>query len=275
MTVHPHGRGDNDVDDSLAAHALGSPPRAWGQFAALSAIIGAARFTPTGVGTMLPRGSMTFCRSVHPHGRGDNSAADQFVNVFYGSPPRAWGQYGRCDALGAPNRFTPTGVGTIWTIVPQSPRAAVHPHGRGDNIAGEVGVPLVVGSPPRAWGQCGSGGWNGSARRFTPTGVGTMSIGTRPFMVGTVHPHGRGDNLALGGRRWTFLGSPPRAWGQSVVQVPRQRRNRFTPTGVGTMRAMMLDGCNDSVHPHGRGDNSYSRSTSPSSCGSPPRAWGQ
>jgi len=175
VTVHPHGRGDNVLDDRQVHAANGSPPRAWGQSLGIVDPPRIKRFTPTGVGTMLPRGSMTFCRSVHPHGRGDNSAADQFVNVFYGSPPRAWGQYGRCDALGAPNRFTPTGVGTIWTIVPQSPRAAVHPHGRGDNDCISVVNCKRRGSPPRAWGQwrvsslaCGRG-------RFTPTGVGTIA----------------------------------------------------------------------------------------------------
>ena len=175
VTVHPHGRGDNVLDDRQVHAANGSPPRAWGQSLGIVDPPRIKRFTPTGVGTMLPRGSMTFCRSVHPHGRGDNSAAVQFVYVFYGSPPRAWGQYGRCDALGAPNRFTPTGVGTIWTIVPQSPRAAVHPHGRGDNDCISVVNCKRRGSPPRAWGQwrvsslaCGRG-------RFTPTGVGTIA----------------------------------------------------------------------------------------------------
>ena len=76
-------------------------------------------------------------------------------------------------------RFTPTGVGTIETITLIPNALAVHPHGRGDNIAGEVGVPLVVGSPPRAWGQLLGVCRLVVVQRFTPTGVGTMQLERR------------------------------------------------------------------------------------------------
>ena len=152
-------------------------------------------------------------------------------------------------------RFTPTGVGTIETITLIPNALAVHPHGRGDNIAGEVGVPLVVGSPPRAWGQCGSGGWNGSARRFTPTGVGTMRAG--------------------GPRDAPPAGSPPRAWGQCAGAERRRCRRRFTPTGVGTIARRAPPAPAPPVHPHGRGDNIAGAVGVPLVVGSPPRAWGQ
>ena len=72
--VHPHGRGDNSETPSLHAINVGSPPRAWGQWYGASGVVvrrlGSpprawgqslrriaqerhARFTPTGVGTML------------------------------------------------------------------------------------------------------------------------------------------------------------------------------------------------------------------------------
>ena len=112
--------------------------------------------------------------TVHPHGRGDNSAADQFVNVFYGSPPRAWGQsFGIVDPLNI-ERFTPTGVGTMLSSAAQTLATAVHPHGRGDNYD----VPLreidTFGSPPRAWGQSLGIVDPPAVIRFTPTGVGTI-----------------------------------------------------------------------------------------------------
>ena len=73
--------------------------------------------------------------------------------------------------------------------------------------------------------------------------------------------------------RWA--GSPPRAWGQYQGIPAGGSITRFTPTGVGTIHGTPRIPTRRPVHPHGRGDNSYSRSASPNSCGSPPRAWGQ
>ena len=117
-TVHPHGRGDNYRSNFPRARFCGSPPRAWGQSHTRDESLSVVRFTPTGVGTMLLRPLPLARCPVHPHGRGDNSAADQFVNVFYGSPPRAWGQWLRARAPRSEWRFTPTGVGTIpdWPL---------------------------------------------------------------------------------------------------------------------------------------------------------------
>jgi len=152
-----------------------------------------------------------------------------------GSPPRAWGQSLRRIAQERQARFTPTGVGTIcqspsWSLV-----LSVHPHGRGDNGAVN-GVPDgASGSPPRAWGQCHRHHSMRRARRFTPTGVGTI-------------------------REWASddarrLGSPPRAWGQFDDSL--------------AAHALLL------VHPHGRGDNVYGDLVAGDTVGSPPRAWGQ
>ena len=112
----------------------------------------------------------------------------------------------------------------------------VHPHGRGDNVRMLSISRWMRGSPPRAWGQCKPyfapiGEW-----RFTPTGVGTMHITQVYESVDAVHPHGRGDN---GMKQWQKMGrggSPPRAWGQFVCVIYPAHSNRFTPTGVGTMR---------------------------------------
>jgi len=72
--------------------------------------------------------------------------------------------------------------------------------------------------------------------RFTPTGVGTMILLVLVGLILTVHPHGCGDNEALGGD-----------------PTPRER---FTPTGVGTMTCYSTLDVEYAVHPHGRGDNS-------------------
>ncbi len=111
--------------------------------------------------------------------------------------------------------------------------------------------------------------------RFTPTRVGTMPRGTAVSFAPAVHPHARGDNpCALDALR-AVLGSPPRAWGQLAFRAGVAASLRFTPTRVGTIRAVAEPLLHHLVHPHARGDNdvnAFARARPP---GSPPRAWGQ
>ena len=91
----------------------------------------------------------------------------------------------------------------------------------------------------------------------------------------SVHPHGRGDNTQLQFKAHEFAGSPPRAWGQCVKQKKVPGIDRFTPTGVGTIRNRVHIAARRSVHPHGRGDNYQYVYYPQQKNGSPPRAWGQ
>ena len=72
-----------------------------------------------------------------------------------------------------------------------------------------------------------------------------------------------------------IAGSPPRAWGQSIRCAPVSTRERFTPTGVGTIIYDAAYFVGWSVHPHGRGDNAPKNLSEEQKFGSPPRAWGQ
>ena len=192
--VHPHGRGDNARRRRGNRLRAGSPPRAWGQYGSLVGDLLDGRVTPTGVGTMTfgPRG--VFSGPVHPHGRGDNSAATTASNHDAGSPPRAWGQSLSASCCLLCSRFTPTDVGTMLSTPVSIAAAMVHPHGRGDNRAPAVRFRPSCGSPPRAWGQCFAAVDVRLRRRFTPTGVGTITQMTCSTSVTAVHPHGRGDN---------------------------------------------------------------------------------
>ena len=134
---------------------------------------------------------------------------------------------------------------------------------------------LKHGSPPRAWGQCTFVYGFLHRRRFTPTGVGTMSSYSRSTSPSSVHPHGRGDNRILKLRQTPCAGSPPRAWGQCLARSGDAENTRFTPTGVGTMALMRATCRLLTVHPHGRGDNFFANKSSNLVNGSPPRAWGQ
>ena len=216
---------------------VGSPPRAWGQLNQRRARGGVLRFTPTGVGTICAPARSLQPRPVHPHGRGDNLSLRGALTPPFGSPPRAWGQFRQRVARHRLERFTPTGVGTIWDVAGRAYRAKVHPHGRGDNLLLMQNCDALLGSPPRAWGQCMVREAKQRNTRFTPTGVGTIRARRHASNVDAVHPHGRGDNLRGGADRRRVGGSPPRAWGQCLSAVRLRSFVRFTPTGVGTILA--------------------------------------
>ena len=214
---------------------FGSPPRAWGQCLSAARKVRVARFTPTGVGTMSQAYGRPRGRAVHPHGRGDNDERGRVTLPPVGSPPRAWGQ---CRPAGVTTHHLP-----------------VHPHGRGDNRMPFHRVSAMLGSPPRAWGQSVIRRETRLRTRFTPTGVGTICQSPSWSLVLSVHPHGRGDNGAVNGVPDGASGSPPRAWGQCHRHHSMRRARRFTPTGVGTMIRRSCCISSVSVHPHGRGDN--------------------
>jgi len=92
LSVHPHVRGDGARAVAPAAEVGGSPPRAWGRRALLRVPPRCLRFTPTCVGTALPRNTGRGSVSVHPHVRGDGRAALESAAGHVGSPPRAWGR---------------------------------------------------------------------------------------------------------------------------------------------------------------------------------------
>ncbi len=71
-------------------------------------------FTPTGVGTAAAHPTFGRPVSVHPHRRGDGDRGRHGGRLRYGSPPQAWGRPHLYRCRPAPNRFTPTGVGTAF-----------------------------------------------------------------------------------------------------------------------------------------------------------------
>ena len=194
VAVHPHGRGDNENVIQMRRWHGGSPPRAWGQCVPREFPARAIRFTPTGVGTINATPHLRNRVTVHPHGRGDNVPLRTVTTHDHGSPPRAWGQFSGVCPGAVQFRFTPTGVGTIDRRRPSGRGTTVHPHGRGDNINRRRPCRATRGSPPRAWGQLLRRSIRHHRRRFTPTGVGTISRCWRKLVNCAVHPHGRGDN---------------------------------------------------------------------------------
>ena len=91
----------------------------------------------------------------------------------------------------------------------------------------------------------------------------------------TVHPHVRGEDDSPAQNRWTYTGSPPRAWGRSSDSSHVGQGGRFTPTCVGKMTRENNLKPLLPVHPHVRGEDSRSGLLASSYSGSPPRAWGR
>ena len=131
-SVHPHTRGEYDLEERKLSRSAGSPPHTWGIPAELYAPPAPPRFTPTHVGNT----SLTHCscvgRPVHPHTRGEYHGASGGESGDLGSPPHTWGIHGWQDIPGYPDRFTPTHVGNTLTSPRTTQNTTVHPHTRGE-----------------------------------------------------------------------------------------------------------------------------------------------
>ncbi len=172
-SVHPHVRGE-DFGEGIrfprdtgspprawgrrhypagGARSPGSPPRAWGRHGVEPVGGPAQRFTPTCVGkTGVPRAPCPPW-SVHPHVRGEDSAAAAATGGSFGSPPRAWGRRRAWLIMTGKLRFTPTCVGKTRARPPARRPPSVHPHVRGEDGYSIDQVTGNTGSPPRAWGR--------------------------------------------------------------------------------------------------------------------------
>jgi len=198
----------------LRRQPLGSPPRAWGRPVIDQKRNLKRRFTPTGVGTTHWQARLWNKRTVHPHGRGDDGGELTSPRTSSGSPPRAWGRRDSDFRKSASLRFTPTGVGTTPLRLYRLDVGKVHPHGRGDDLAGDYQWFAHFGSPPRAWGRPARQIPFDGGVRFTPTGVGTTNCCCEWALITPVHPHGRGDDTRVPLCESECIGSPPRAWGR-------------------------------------------------------------
>jgi len=213
--------------------------------------------------------------SVHPHARGDNVDVPDDTGGAGGSPPRPWGQSYSPGSADRRCRFTPTPVGTMGRGLCRPAARSVHPHARGDNRFDQRLPVLVLGSPPRPWGQCNLLFETHCCVRFTPTPVGTIAVAHRAAACHSVHPHARGDNSFGGPSISGRFGSPPRPWGQYALDEAQPLVHRFTPTPVGTISVAPPRARCAPVHPHARGDNYAQRTGGINLLGSPPRPWGQ
>ena len=93
-------------------------------------------------------------------------------------------------------------------------------------------------------------------------------------VLGSVHPHARGEHSLTAWRETPKRGSSPRTWGTLARPGAATGAARFIPTHVGnTLSAAQLDGM-PAVHPHARGEHEWEVAAAAANNGSSPRTWG-
>ena len=196
------------------------------------------------MGNASQRWNKNSCSPVHPHARGERSAAALATSPPSGSSPRTWGTLELPFKLRAYPRFIPTHVGNATALLTVSMRSTVHPHARGERKVAGVEEGGDVGSSPRTWGTrrlCQRTRHHG---RFIPTHVGNAAGGELYLKVGSVHPHARGERNIRRNCMGTVSGSSPRTWGTLPRPTFRANLSRFIPThvgnAVGLARKMLL-----------------------------------
>src|SRR5579883_3589916 len=96
-----------------------------------------------------------------------------------GPPPRTWGIPVRQGYAQHGHRSTPTHVGNTFPSPSGGGACTVHPHARGEYIAGSWAAFALHGPPPRTWGIPSRKPLAHLPYRSTPTHVGNTFHGGR------------------------------------------------------------------------------------------------
>ncbi len=272
---HPHARGENVFHLHVHVRPSGPSPRAWGEPRQEGPPTRAARTIPTRVGRTFLIFVFVFIFPDHPHARGENSITPTPAGSLSGPSPRAWGEHPREIRAQSFSRTIPTRVGrteglTVFVFVFRD-----HPHARGENSLLSFCRLGLSGPSPRAWGELFSRPRSARYRRTIPTRVGRTASHTASAQALADHPHARGENHFRVHIHFRSSGPSPRAWGEQITVLRDREARRTIPTRVGRTVAPMRHRTNSADHPHARGENFASASTSSNLSGPSPRAWGE
>ncbi len=252
--VHPHSRGELALSTWRCRLPAGSSPLAWGTRRRLRA----------------PRAAI----SVHPHSRGELPRILYRAPEGLGSSPLAWGTPWAARLRQASTRFIPTRVGNSAPPSGTDWAHTVHPHSRGELVAGAAQDYEQGGSSPLAWGTRVGEHLIRGARRFIPTRVGNSGMGCKSSLACLVHPHSRGELGSIRSCGNGVVGSSPLAWGTLPVRRHNRLSRRFIPTRVGNSSVQRQLAHGWSVHPHSRGELIRPLYEREGGHGSSPLAWG-
>ena len=272
--VHPHVRGEQELDEAAALFSAGSSPRTWGTGPAIPASTPRSRFIPTYVGNRHSGAHETIWNAVHPHVRGEQADRLKGNTGKGGSSPRTWGTAVAPAQHRRQSRFIPTYVGNSQESDPPAANHPVHPHVRGEQAIVTVFMTATPGSSPRTWGTGHRQGARDGRRRFIPTYVGNRLCWLRQQSRPAVHPHVRGEQLKGHETRAIKAGSSPRTWGTELRTRLDECSPRFIPTYVGNRPRALATRINRTVHPHVRGEQVRIHGHAVQLGGSSPRTWG-
>ena len=85
-----------------------------------------------------------------------------------------------------------------------------------------------------------------------------MCLFDRAKHTRSVHPHARGEHIAVRPDASPVAGSSPRAWGTWQRSSHSRAPGRFIPTRVGNIPSAMPAATATTVHPHARGEHTSS-----------------
>ena len=212
--------------------------------------------------------------AVHPHARGERATLAGGAHWRDGSSPRPWGTHAWKDKGNGRRRFIPTPVGNACRPCGAVRQGPVHPHARGERVAGKVKFEVAVGSSPRPWGTRQLVRRHRGGPRFIPTPVGNADQSRKMDGGDSVHPHARGERQVKGPALADHDGSSPRPWGTPSESVDCLHLARFIPTPVGNAPTKRWAPTASAVHPHARGERSRDAARQQRVFGSSPRPWG-
>ena len=253
--VHPHSRGEHPLITVIGIRIAGSSPLARGTRSVRFSTERTGRFIPTRAGNTRHGRSRLPNHPVHPHSRGEHSAAPQLIDYATGSSPLARGTRVERRPVGELLRFIPTRAGnTCWQSAAGC-GPSVHPHSRGEHGGLHVAGLQGGGSSPLARGTLQNAKTSTRRVRFIPTRAGnTWARAPRPWKS-PVHPHSRGEHADNPGVGAAFYGSSPLARGTPVLGSQRLVPGWFIPTRAGNTRAPSFHSSIKPVHPHSRGEH--------------------
>ncbi len=186
-----------------------------------------------------------------------------------------WGRLYILTILYRYQRFTPTHVGKMKSIISIISSLTVHPHACGEDKSRQLSFE--------------------SAYRFTPTHVGKIGRISSIGLLLSVHPHACGEDIYMLFPFLELFGSPPRMWGRCGISKELPYFARFTPTHVGKILVLLCDILSTrftpthvgkinllpfskpimTVHPHACGEDYKFDYSNKYRIGSPPRMWGR
>ena len=233
------------------------------------------RLIPTHAGKTC-RKRLHRCRAwAHPHSRGENHLTARCPASGRGSSPLTRGKPLRLVPSWPMRGLIPTHAGKTRFSQLEVNRNSAHPHSRGENWPDAAAAGIVHGSSPLTRGKHPGRPCCRSRDRLIPTHAGKTARGPRNDTACGAHPHSRGENCRLPDARRRVEGSSPLTRGKLLCQALECSAEGLIPTHAGKTLSSPLALPDAEAHPHSRGENSTSSTSSLTLHGSSPLTRGK